>query len=102
MLFLIAGIALCIWGYLGTAIRSFQIFGPVSIGLGIVIYIIGCILCCKEYPDDIKLKETQEREAVTEALNTLKQPGVLQWMQSDPEICEEFKDLATKVLNING
>ena len=35
MLFIIAGIALCIWGYVGTAIRPFQIFGPVCIGMSI-------------------------------------------------------------------
>ena len=103
MLFLIAGIALCIWGYLGTAITPFQLFGPICIGLGIVIYVIGCILCCKEYPDyDTKLKESQRKEAVTEALKTLKQVSLIQWMQGEPEIYEEFKELATRILNTNG
>ena len=72
MLFLIAGIALCIWGYLGTAIRPFQIFGPVCIGIGVVVYIIGCLLCCKEYPDyNAKLKETRSKAHVTEAIKNL-------------------------------
>ena len=103
MLFLIAGIALCIWGYLGTAIRLFQILGPVCIGIGIVVYIIGCILCCKEYPDyDVKLRETHRKAHIKEAIKTLKQTGVIQWIQGEPEVYEEFKELAMQVLNTNG
>ena len=103
MLFLIAGIALCIWGYLGTAIRPFQIFGPVCIGIGVVVYIIGCLLCCKEYPDyNAKLKETRSKAHVTEAIKTLKQTEMIQWIQTEPEVYEEFKELAIQVLNTNG
>lgn len=32
MLFIVAGIALCIWGYVGTSITPFQIAGPICIG----------------------------------------------------------------------
>ena len=32
MLFIISGVALCIWGYAGTSILSFQIAGPICIG----------------------------------------------------------------------
>ncbi len=103
MLFLIAGIALCIWGYLGTAIRQFQIFGPVCIGIGAVVYIIGCILCCRDYPDyEHNLKETERKEKARQAMKTLKQKEVIEWMQGEPEVYEEFKQLAIQILNTNG
>ena len=103
MLFLIAGIALCIWGYLGTAIRPFQIFGPVCIGIGVIVYIIGCLLCCRDYPDyEHNLKESERKEKTRQAIKTLKQKDVIEWMQGEPEIYEEFKQLAVQVLNTHG
>ena len=103
MLFLIAGIALCIWGYLGTAIRPFQIFGPVCIGIGVVIYIIGCILCCRDYPDyEHNLKENEKKEKARQAIKILKQKDVIEWIQGEPEIYDEFKQLASQVLNTHG
>ena len=47
MIFLLAGVAMCIWGYLGIAIRPFQIFGPACIGAGFSVYLFGCLLCCR-------------------------------------------------------
>lgn len=103
MLFLIAGIALCIWGYLGTAIRQFQIFGPVCIGIGVVVYIIGCILCCRDYPDyELNLKETERQEKARQAMKTLKQKEVIEWIQGEPEVYDEFKELAIQILNTHG
>ena len=100
MLFLIAGIALCIWGYLGTAIRSFQICGPASIALGVLLYIVGCALCCKEYPEyDVRQQQAQRKETVVQAIKTLRQPAVVQWIQGEPDVYEDFKNLAVQVLN---
>ncbi len=102
-MFLIAGIALCIWGYLGTAIPPFQIFGPVCIGIGIAVYIVGCILCCRDSPAyEQNLKEAERQEKARRAIKTLKQKEVIEWLQGEPEVYEDFKQLAIQVLNANG
>ena len=103
MLFIIAGIALCIWGYLGTAIRPFQIFGPVCIGVGIAIYVLGCILCCREYPEyERSLRETERQEKVRRALKTMSEKEAIEWIQQEPEVYDDFRQLAMQILNNHG
>ena len=103
MMCIIAGIALCIWGYLGEAIRPFQIFGPVCIGGGLVIYVIGCILCCREYPSYEKnLIEAERQEKARKALNTLAQKEVIEWLQGEPDLYEEFRQISAQILNTHG
>ena len=66
-------------------------------------YIIGCILCCGDYPDyEHNLKESERKEKARQAIKTLKQKDVIEWMQGEPEIYEEFKQLAVQVLNTHG
>ena len=103
ILFIIAGIALCIWGYVGTPIRPFQIFGPVCIGIGLLIYIIGCLLCCREYPAFEKtLQKKVQQEKARRAVELLGKPEVIEWIQGEPELYDDFRIVATKMLNNHG
>ena len=103
MLLIITGIALCIWGYLGTAIRPFQIYGPVCIGAGLAVYVLGCILCCREYPNyERRLAEQRKHEVVRRALDTLKDRDMISWLQGEPELHEEFRQIAKEIINDHG
>ncbi|ELU01264.1 hypothetical protein CAPTEDRAFT_224312 [Capitella teleta] len=103
MLFLISGIALCIWGYVGTAIRPFQISGPVCIGAGCLIYVSGCVLCCRETPAFERTLERKAREDRTRrAIEVLAGSDVIDWIQSEPELYEDFRELSTRILHHPG
>ena len=100
MLLIMAGIALCIWGYVGEDIRPFQIFGPVSIGVGFVIYFIGCLLCCREYTAFEKsVQQRAKREKARKALQLLSDNEVVQWIQSEAEMYEDLKQVASQILS---
>lgn len=103
MLFIIAGIALCIWGYVGTAIKPFQIFGPLCIAIGCLIYVSGCILCCREYPAFERTLQRKAREEKTRrSIDFLGTPEVIEWIQTEPEVFEEFREISTRILYHHG
>ena len=103
MLFIIIGVALCIWGYIGEKIRAFQILGPSLIGSGLLVYVIGCVLCCKDYPVFAKkLQEKHRREKTDKILQFLSRPEVINYLRSEPKAYSEFKILSNKILNNHG
>ena len=100
MLLIMAGIALCIWGYVGEDIRPFQIFGPVSIGVGFLIYFVGCLICCREYSAfERNAKERAKREKARRGLDILADEDIVQWIQNEPEMYDDFKQVAAQILN---
>lgn len=103
MLFIIAGIALCIWGYVGTPIRPFQIFGPVCVGIGLLIYVVGCVLCCRQFPAfERTLQKKAQQENARKAVELLGKAEVIDWIHGEPEVYEQFRLVAAKVLNNHG
>ena len=99
MLFIMTGIALCIWGFVGDSIKPFQIYGPVCIGAGFFIYIIGCVLCCREYPAFERILHKKARQEKTRrAVDLLGDKDVVEWIQNEPEVYD-FREVATRILH---
>ena len=99
MLTIIAGIALCIWGYVGTPIRQFQIVGPLCIAVGVLVYVMGCVLCCREFPAfDRTLKRREKEEKIRQAVDLLGQAEIIEWIRSDPQLYNELRTKTSRVL----
>ena len=100
MISIIAGIAMCIWGFVGSSIRPFQISGPLCISVGILIYIIGCFVTCGEFSHFQKaLTQKALQDRTTHALNHLAKEEVIKWIQTEHETLEEFRQLSLVILN---
>lgn len=103
MLIIIAGIALCIWGYVGAAIVQFQVLGPVCIGIGVLIYVVGCIMCCREYPAFEKaLRVKAKQEKTRRAIELLADREVVEWIQEEPELYQQFKFVSDTIIQQHG
>ena len=100
MLSIITGVALCIWGYMGSSNDPFKIAGPLCIGIGVLIYVVGCFVCCGECSRYEKaLAQRALENKTTSVLDHLAKDEVIRWMQSDQRVYEEFRQLSSSILD---
>ena len=100
MISIITGIAMCILGFVGSSIRPFQIAGPLCISVGILVYIIGCLVSCGEFSYfQNALTQKALHDRTTHALNHLAKEDVIKWIQTEHETLEEFRQLSLVILN---
>ncbi len=103
MLLLMAGIALCIWGFVGTAIPPFQIAGPLCLGIGLLIYAMGCVLCCRERPVfSGRLEKEALRHQTRQALRVLERDDVIRLIQDDPSMYSDFRQLSHGIFHLQN
>jgi hypothetical protein len=82
---------------------SLQIFGPVCVGVGLLIYVAGCVLCCREFPAfERTLARKAQQEHARQAVQLLAKPDVIDWIQGEPEVYDQFRLVAAKILNNHG
>ena len=102
MISIIAGVTLCIWGFAGSSTRAFQIAGPLCITAGVLIYIIGCFVCCGECSNlENALAQKALENKTTNALGYLAKEEVIRWIQTEQNIFEEFRQVSVAILNSN-
>ena len=101
IILILIGVALCIWGYVGEPIRPFQIFGPLCIAIGLLIYISGCIMCCRKHPTCSRtLGDKVKKERIQEAITLLMDGGIISYIQKEPDLLEDFKEVTSRVLDL--
>ena len=100
MISIVAGVTMCTWGYFGSSIRAYQIAGPLCIGVGALIYIIGCFVCCgKCLQFENALAHNTLKNRATAALNHLTKEEVIKWVQTERKVLESFQRLSSAVLD---
>ena len=100
MISIIAGITMCIWGFAGSSIRIFQIAGPLCITAGVLIYVIGCFVCCGECSHlERALAQKALKNKTTNVLGYLAKEEVIRWIQTEQKIFEEFRQVSVAILN---
>ena len=100
MISVVAGATMYTSGYFGNSIRAYQIAGPLSIGVGILIYIIGCFVCCgKCLQFENALAHKSLKNKTTAALNHLAKEEVIKLVQTEQKVLEQFRRLSTAILD---
>ena len=98
IVFILAGIAFCIWGYLGVAIRPFQVSGPVCIGLGLLIYVVDCVLCWRGRQPDGGGGQNADEDSLRTTIALLAKPGTAERIRSEPQLHEYFQRVSETIL----
>ena len=102
MLLVLSGIALCIWGFVGEPIYIFQIVGPTCIGCGFLIYFLGCMLCYRKHPQfERSIRIRSQNEKTRQIIDFLKNKDAVEIIQNGPNVLEDFREIASKIIYSN-